>query len=504
MATKSGGSRSSTALITATLLVIITAAAAIIRLAQLDAQPGGLFADEAAEGLDAARLLRDPNYNPIFLTGNAGREALYASIVAQAFRFFGPSVVTLRGTSAVLGIIAVPAFYVVARRFGRPAALIAAAWSAGSLWLIATDRFGTRNAIVPLFEALAFAGLFYWSAKPTRRLAYLAGAMAALCSFYTYQPMKLMPFLILFWLMWIRRHQPENYGKLQPTLPHFIAAYLIVAAPMLIFAVMNPVDYLGRAIAVTVENRNPYSDSNYAIHIIKALGMFTIAGDPNQRQDVNGVPMLGWPLFFIAIIGIIRLRRYRTPSSRLVFWALPIFFLPPVVAIEGGSPDFLRALGLSVPIAICIGCGCAEIYQYARALKYKLAPAATLIAVAAGLCALALASEYTYFSRPVAARYQPFSFDVVQLAQLAHQGPGTIVIMDPGDPNYWVIEFLDSDNMPTVIKPGERIPRPELYSAVYSFQPYYILLATDKSTADHSFPVAYDPQHHPSVWEAVP
>ena len=116
--------------------VLIALGAIVVRFWALDTQPGGLYPDEAAEGLSAQRLITQPGYHPVFFDDDGGREALFAYIVAVAFRIFGASVLVLRSTAAAVGVLGVIAIWLASRRFGRGMGLAAMAWSAGSLWLI--------------------------------------------------------------------------------------------------------------------------------------------------------------------------------------------------------------------------------------------------------------------------------------------------------------------------------------------------------------------------------
>ncbi len=99
--------------------VLIVVAAIVVRFWALQSQPGGLYPDEAAEGLGAQRLLTLPGYHPVFFDSDGGREALYAYIVAAVFKVFGSSVLTLRGAAAAVGVVGVIATYIAVRRFGR-------------------------------------------------------------------------------------------------------------------------------------------------------------------------------------------------------------------------------------------------------------------------------------------------------------------------------------------------------------------------------------------------
>src|ERR1035437_1185855 len=135
---------------TATLLAIgvliaIVAAAVVLRFADLANLPGGLYPDEAAEGLDAQRMLHEPGYHPewfVWFTNDGGREALFAYVVALVFHFVGGTAETLRGAAAGFGVAGVLAVWALARRWGKWTAVAAAAWAAGSLWLggVSPDR----------------------------------------------------------------------------------------------------------------------------------------------------------------------------------------------------------------------------------------------------------------------------------------------------------------------------------------------------------------------------
>src|SRR5204863_3509138 len=106
------------------------------------------------------------------------------------------------------------------------------------------------------------------------------------------------------------------------------------------------------------------ADVNLADHVLRTRGIFAITGDPNPRHDVASLPLLGWPITAVAVLGLIRLWRDRlTPGASLVLLALPVFLLPPLIATEGGAPHFLRSVGLAAPLAVTIGVGLAELVR---------------------------------------------------------------------------------------------------------------------------------------------
>src|SRR5258708_38621346 len=112
----------------------MVAGAALVRMVPLlHGQPGGLYPDEASEGISALRILADPAYRPVFIDENGGREALFAYLVAVTFHFVtGPTVVGIRATSTVVGLAGIAAAWPLLRRSGVVAALAALAGMTGA------------------------------------------------------------------------------------------------------------------------------------------------------------------------------------------------------------------------------------------------------------------------------------------------------------------------------------------------------------------------------------
>jgi hypothetical protein len=292
----------------------IAVVAIVLRFYALAANPGGLYGDEAAEGLDAWRLLHQPGFHAdfgVWFASDGGREALFAYVVAGVFNFAGASVVALRATAAAFGVAGVLTIGHLGRRFGIWTGVVAAAWAAGSLWLVAVSRDGMRNAIVPLFGALALLALLRWADKPGRWTAAAAGAVTAVAAMYTYQPLKLLPVLLVVWLLWLRRMDRPTYERLRADAVPFAIAFLVVAAPMIAVAVTNPTNYFGRLASASAFNPGVEADSNPIVHVLRTVAMFGLTGDPNARHDVAGLPLLPVPLSVVAVAGLVRLWRMR-------------------------------------------------------------------------------------------------------------------------------------------------------------------------------------------------
>jgi Predicted membrane-bound mannosyltransferase len=489
-------------------VVAIVLGGAAARFTDLAANPGGLYPDEAAEALSGRQILDDPAYRPVFIPENGGREALFAYTVAAGFAVGGETVLTLRTVAVIWGVLGILGAWLLGRRFGVGAGLAAAAWIAGSLWLIAISRDGMRNTIVPVFGALALFALLAWQGRPSRRMAAVAGATLAIAALYTYQPLKLLPVLALLWVLWLRRADREAYRRLRGGFPAFIVAFVIAAAPMIAAAIANPQAYLGRAIGVTPFNPGFVPPTDLVTHVLRTLGMFTFVGDPNARHDVAGLPLLGWAVAVLALAGIVVLWRGRArPSHALVLLSLPVFLIAPLIATEGGSPHFLRALGLAAPLAVTVGLGAQDLAMRLRAAISGRMPSIDVArpwasrAIAAGafvvlFAALGLGSASTYLGRPPADRYAPFSGNLVAMAGLV-LGPTDAVILD--DFSALTVRFLTDDAPPTFVEPGIPVPAAGV-DRVLAVSTEALQAAVGPQLSAGAAAVAWDPAGQPTVW----
>jgi 4-amino-4-deoxy-L-arabinose transferase-like glycosyltransferase len=486
----------------------IAVAAAILRFAEIATNPGGLYGDEAAEGLDALLMLRQPGFHPdwlVWFQDDGGREALFAYVVAAAFTLFGDSALILRETAAAIGVAGVLAIAALAGRWGKVTALVAAAWAAGSLWLICVSRDGMRNTIVPFFGAIALIAILRWAARPNRATAILAGAVTSLSTFYTYQPLKLLPLLVVIWLIWLRHADRPKYLQLRAGIPAAIVAFVVVGFPMLAVAVTEPASYFGRATAVSVFNPAVVSDVPYPIHVLRTVLMFGFFGDGNGRHDVASLPLLPIPLALVGLLGLRRLWRRRSdPADSLILLSLGVFMLPLLLFPDGYSPHFLRALGLAAPLGVTIGLGTMELVDLARRRRpdTSWAPGLAAALVAVTLAGVAVWSGYVYLNRSVADRWEPFSYPASALADAAREQPNTAVIL--GGFDVVDIQFLDYHAMPAIIDPETVIPNPRVYSRILAPTRPDLFRSLGAELAAKAIPVAFDPSGQPVVWAVTP
>lgn len=483
-------------------LAAIVLGAILLRFAGLDTQPGGLYGDEAAEGFDAMKMLHQPGYLPdwlVWFQNDGGREALFAYVVAGVFHFFGGTILVLRATAAAFGVAGVLAIIWLGRHWGTWTGLVAGAWAAGSLWLVCVSRDGMRNTIVPFFGAVALLALITWASRPGRLTALMSGGVTSLAALYTYQPLKLLVVLVAVWLIWLRRVDRERYDELRRDLFPFALAFLVVGAPMLIVAVTEATSFFGRATLVSTFNPAVQADSSFPIHVLRTLGMFGLIGDQNGRHDVAALPLLPLPLAGLAALGVWRLWRARREAvDSLILLSLPVFLLAPLLATEGYSPHFLRALALAAPLGVVIGLGTVDLVEWSgRRWGVRAAGVAGGL-VAASLCLVAIWSGWAYLTRSLSDRYVTFTMDLVAAADIAHDTPGSAVIAY--EFASFDIQFIDFDRMPAMIEPGKEIPNPYVYSQIIALRRGDLVTAVGPGLGDLARPVAWDPAGQATVW----
>ncbi len=445
-------------LLPATALLAVLACAAAVRLVPLlHGQPGGLYPDEASEGISALRILADPAYRPVFIDENGGREALFAYLVAITFHFVtGPTVIGIRATSTLVGLAGIAAAWPLLRRYGVVAALAGIAWMAGSPWLIATSVLGLRNGLTVPFAGLAAAALLAWSDRPGRRLGFLAG-FAAGAGLWTYQPLKLTPLLVAAWLLWLRRVDRPLFDWLWAGRLWLVFGYVVAAAPYVWTMVTDPLNYFGRIAGVSpVSPGMPHT--TLLTHSLQTLGMFFVAGDPNPRHDIS----------------------------------LGVYLLPPLYAVEGGAPHLQRSLALAPYVATLVGVGVVEAVRLARHAGRGYA------SVVAAACAVAIVLTGVYAGlafafRPLSERYAAFDFHTVALAA-AGARRNTAVIVDPYDAQ--AVRFLDGPTVP-IVTPGSQAP-PGFGLAALNLSD----LPPDVRASATVY--ARDPNGDPAVWVVPP
>ena len=194
----------------------------------------GAVSDETVLGQMAAKMVADPSFRPIYLP-MGGSVNLYHPI-ALAFSVLSANTLTLRLPSVLVGILTLLPFYGVARNlFAVPVALTVLGLFAVSFWHNSVARFAFDWVYMGFFAMLTI----YFVLRGQRSghwLGYCASGIALGLGIYSYAAFRLVPFLIVLYLVY-KAVLVRDFGRRQwPNLLVMAAAFVAVAAPNLIVA----------------------------------------------------------------------------------------------------------------------------------------------------------------------------------------------------------------------------------------------------------------------------
>ncbi len=389
------------------LLISIVALASFLRLWDLKNLPPGLYPDEAMNGNNALEATATGNYK-MFYPENNGREGLFINLQAMSLKIFGNEPWALRLIAALFGILTVLGTFFLARElFKRDRlALLAAFFIATSFWHINFSRIGFRAIMAPFF--LTWSLYFLWNAindrqndKPKSAWDALKSAFGGILfgfGFHSYISYRVAPALLALPFFKILQKRGEKCSMCQ--LAIFILFALIAAAPLGIYFLENPADFLGRTSQLSIFSTDAPLQQ-LGLNIVKTAGMFWIAGDYNWRHNLSGTPELWWPIGILFIIGIITAIRALVANykSYLNYWLLFLWIaigLLPVIISNEGIPHALRAIIVIPPVLILAAVGAEKLLDY-LAVKWTNRQIAILLSVF--IIAVAAQSYIQYFKR---------------------------------------------------------------------------------------------------------
>jgi len=394
-------------------LAIITMLAGALRLYAIGSLPPGLYHDEAYHGLDALGVLA--GHRPLYFQANNGREPLFIYLVAVSVALLGRTPMAVRLPSALLGLLTVPASFLMARAmFGRRVGLLVAFVTATTFWHLNLSRVGFRAVALPLFIALALWQLWRGLKEGRRGPFLLAGAFYGL-SFYTYLAARFTLFALLLFFAYLAWRHKDLLSW--PGVLAFVLVALLVASPLGIYALTHPHSFFGRLTQVSILNpaiNQGDLPGTLARHIVGALGMFLRRGDfiPRHNLPYRPVfdPLMG--LFFSLglVISVIEARR-RAEHAFVLLW-LVVMLLPTILAED--CPHFLRGVGILPVVFVLPALGLEAAWAFLEE-RFRLLGQVALVLV----LVLSLGwTSFDYFLRHASSEavYYNFEAGAVELA----------------------------------------------------------------------------------------
>jgi 4-amino-4-deoxy-L-arabinose transferase-like glycosyltransferase len=336
--------------------------AALFRFADLDSVPRGFWVDEAISGEHARHILTDPAFRPVYLGGGNGEPAFYLYGIAGLIGLLGPTVFAVRLLMAAFGVAGVAALFWLARPlFGPRVALLGAAVLAGMTWHVNFSRIAF-NPVWSIPVDLLAAGCLLRGLAGRGRGWYLAAGLLFGLGFHLYYISR--TWLALSAVVVLARLLTERglWARARGGLALAGVGLLVAAAPVLTYAVVNPVDYLARAGQVSVFSAGAEAGSLEPLltNMARHLAMFNGEGDPNGRHNIPGARMLDLATAALLPVGLALAAAWGLRRRAVVArWPYLLLLVSPLFLLAGGylsnpadSPQALRTLGITPIVAL--------------------------------------------------------------------------------------------------------------------------------------------------------
>jgi 4-amino-4-deoxy-L-arabinose transferase-like glycosyltransferase len=369
-------------------VVALALLAFLLRATALSRLPYTLGGDEAWHGLLARQVLAGQLRNP-FVMGYMSMPTFFYWPLSWSLWLAGDGMAGLRLPAALVGTVTVPLLYLFAHDlWGRRAALLAALFLATYDYHIHYSRLGANNVWDPFFVLLALwlldRGLATWQrtgdgeaagrdASPYFMLAGLAMGLA----FYFYTGARLLPVLVAAYVafVWLkRRRRMPGLGR---HLVLLVLVFLVVAGPMLGYALTHLDEWNARINQVGIIQsgwlaREPGLTGKTTLRILaeqflRAAGAFHAFADRTVWYGAER-PLLGFLAGAFAVLGmawaVAHWRERRHFLLLIWFWA---------VIVTGGmlteSPPSSQRLVIAIPVvALLVAIGLEQTVRLAAHL----------------------------------------------------------------------------------------------------------------------------------------
>lgn len=351
-----------------------------LRLWRLGQAPGGLYRDEAFNGLDALTVL-DGRY-PLYFPANNGREPAYIYLTALSVGLFGRTPFAVRLPAALIGGLTTLAVAALARAwFGQRVGWWTAWLWTATVWPLHLGRIGFRAGLLPLALSLAF-WLGTRAYRCNTRRAWVVAGLVYGAGFYTYLAMRFTPLLLLALAAYLAATGQTR--RLWPGALWWALGTAVALIPWAVQAAMMPEMIFGRSSQVSILNptiNHGHPWLTLGQHTLQALGMFIWRGDTILRHNPAGRPVFDVLMALPFLVGVgWCIRHWRRPAAAAtLLWTL--IMLGPTILAED-TPHFLRAVGVLPAMLIFPALGLSHFWSWSTLPRNLLA--GLLLALAAG------------------------------------------------------------------------------------------------------------------------
>ena len=286
----------------ALLLGLVLLAGAAVRLPRMGSLPDGIWYDEL--NLSRAtedRILGPEGGAPLYVSEQVENPGAYLWVGAAVYKAFGIGITPYRALAAFFGLLALVPFWALARLWFGPRWALAGTLLFGSMrWTLIPQRIGFMSGFALFWMLAAMWAL--WSARlrgpagsGSRWRWALAGALAG-CNLHTYTPGRLVPVVLLLWLLIELAADARLRRGALPALGAAALGFLLTAGPMLWYIAAHWAIYALRSDQVSiftdaVKSGRPLGGELWTT-LSKHLLMFSLRGDFNARHNLHFYPQV--------------------------------------------------------------------------------------------------------------------------------------------------------------------------------------------------------------------
>lgn len=419
--------------------------ALFLRFYQLADVPYGIWWDEADTGMEAFHTYEGEPYSPVAF-GFKYNASLYYYLVFLGYKAIGPGLLAIRGVTALLGALGVLAVYPLGRLlFGRRIALVAMFLLAVMRWHVDFSRFGMFNVMATVLASLAL----YFLVKAFRTGRWSDFGWAGLTfglgfhSYLGFQVLALVPVVLVLGHVLSQR---GLHKELAAKLSFCFVMVLVILAPLGLFAVQSPQEFLFRNVQTSLFNEKKTNEERLAglrSNVEKHLLMFNYRGDRNARHNLPYAPMLDPVTGGLFVLGVghslLRIREQR--HLMLLTW-VGAGLMAGIMTLTFEAPQGARTIVITPALALLAAVPLGMMLRSAEQAATRWHKPAAL-AVGAALLAFAAYHNYdTYFEQHMKTTAAFYEFSGRETAMGRY-----IAALDPNE----VYCYLQS--------PGERVIR---------------------------------------------
>lgn len=325
---------------------------------------------------------------PWYISESAG--PLYHYLIAPGVALFGPSYLTYKMMSVIVGLIGVLGVVaLISELLGRGWGLAGGVLAGTSFWWLAWARTGNSQILIPALVSFTFwfliramrSSKFFPCSTPASGvrlrsekigfthaspLLFIGGIICALLGLFVYPQAWVLPFIYGIGLFVTRRYIPWKQTVLPMGIIGGIAILLFVVMVRNSSQVLSG-GYLGSKIWPVFISDPIHTLWIFFSYALKAAGALHVKGDITFRVNVPGSPQLdiiSGILFFLGAFSLMRTRRniFLMGVSIMVILAIPSI-IPTLPAEE--IPNSGRMIGILPIVVVFVVAGLRWVYEHA-------------------------------------------------------------------------------------------------------------------------------------------